>query len=487
MSKLTNNTTNLQFILETINNLPDASTGVELPELTNPADTNEIFLNKQTIDADGKIRTGTFTIDNELNEQEDLLIQITAALEGKATGGEQATPEIEVDSNGLITATAGTKSSTYQLAFQPAKTITPSATSQVAVSSGYYTGGNITVGAIPSNYIIPSGTLNITTSGTHDVKNYASATVAVTGGGVSEEEVIAEFLETNPITIENSEVFRIRTGIFAFCGNLTSVNFPECVNIESHAFYSCSKLASINFPKCVNIGNDYTFYYCSNLTSVSFPKCTYVGRYAFANCTKLASANFPSCESIGVNAFNGCSKLASINFPVCTSVLSGAFSRCIGLTFANFPECSYIGSYAFCWNSSLTSVNFPNCTIIGGSAFADCPNLTFANFPVCLSIGSYAFSRCESLASMDLPICTYISQRAFYNCYRLSSIVLGASTVCTMLESNVFYSTPYKGNSSYFSGTPYIYVPASLIDAYKSATNWVYFSSYFSTIESLEE
>lgn len=47
-----------------------------------------------------------------------------------AGSGEQATPVISVNStNGLITATAGTKSSTHQLAFQPAKTITPSAVS----------------------------------------------------------------------------------------------------------------------------------------------------------------------------------------------------------------------------------------------------------------------------------------------------------------------------------------------------------------------
>ena len=84
MSKLTTNTTNLQSILEKINNLPEA--GTDLPELTNPALAEEIFLNKEAIDADGNIRTGTFTIDSELNEQDDLLTQITSALEGKASG-----------------------------------------------------------------------------------------------------------------------------------------------------------------------------------------------------------------------------------------------------------------------------------------------------------------------------------------------------------------------------------------------------------------
>ena len=79
---------------------------------------------------------------------------LTSATKSVATAT-QATPSISVNSStGLITATAtqtagyvanGTKNSTYQLPFQAAKTVTPSTTSQTAVSSGYYTGGNVTV------------------------------------------------------------------------------------------------------------------------------------------------------------------------------------------------------------------------------------------------------------------------------------------------------------------------------------------------------
>ena len=66
----------------------------------------------------------------------------------------QATPAIEVSSSGLITASAtqsagyvsaGTKSATKQLTVQAAKTVTPTTSDQIAVSSGVYTTGSVTV------------------------------------------------------------------------------------------------------------------------------------------------------------------------------------------------------------------------------------------------------------------------------------------------------------------------------------------------------
>lgn len=91
-------------------------------------------------------------------------------------------------STGLVTAShtqtagyvsAGTTTETLQLTTQAAATITPTKSQQTAVAAGRYTTGAVTVAAIPSEYIVPSGSTTITANGTTDVTSYASVTVAV--------------------------------------------------------------------------------------------------------------------------------------------------------------------------------------------------------------------------------------------------------------------------------------------------------------------
>lgn len=115
---------------------------------------------------------------NDLN-----LGEIINGINSIGTGGLDTSDATATSSDILFNKTAyvnGLKI-TGEIQSQEAKTITPSTTSQVAVNAGMYTSGAVTVEAIPNDYVKPSGTLNITTNGTHDVKNYASASVNVEG------------------------------------------------------------------------------------------------------------------------------------------------------------------------------------------------------------------------------------------------------------------------------------------------------------------
>lgn len=150
-------------------------------------------------------------------------------------GGEQATPVISVSQNGLITATAGTKTSTHQLAFQPAKTITPSTASQIAVSSGYYTGGNVTV-AGDANLVagnIKSGVSIFGVNGTYEGSG---------GDTNAEDGLITRGISGSYV---NDRVINIGSYAFAYCSSLTTASFPACTSISAYAFSKCYNLKSL--------------------------------------------------------------------------------------------------------------------------------------------------------------------------------------------------------------------------------------------------
>jgi hypothetical protein len=86
-TQLQSNNLDLQTVLQSLQNKAAGGSGVELPELISPAGVDEVFSGKEYIDGTGEKKTGTFTIDNELNAQDNVINQIMTALEGKAAGG----------------------------------------------------------------------------------------------------------------------------------------------------------------------------------------------------------------------------------------------------------------------------------------------------------------------------------------------------------------------------------------------------------------
>ena len=272
---------------------------------------------------------------------------------------EQATPVISVNnSNGLITAVAGTKISTHQLAFQPAKTITPSTASQIAVSSGFYTGGNVTV-AGDSNLVAGNIKSGVSIFGVNG--NY----VGSSGGDTSAEDSI---ITKTISSYTNDRVSSIGQGAFAYADNLKSVSFPVTTTIGSSAFGYCTRLTTISFPKVATIGNN-AFSNCSKLTTVSFPVATTIGNHAFHSCRSLTTVSFPKVTTIGSCAFYSCYNLKSLyltgsslcklfNSNAFTSTPIGGYLASAGTYGSIYVPASLLASYKKATNWTYFSSRF---------------------------------------------------------------------------------------------------------------------------------
>lgn len=213
--------------------------------------------------------------------------------------------------------------------------------------------------------------------------------------------------------------------------------------------------------KIINLDNSASFVASNafngnaNIQTVNLPYATTVGNNAFNVCNRLSQVSLPMCSFIGEGAFNGCSSLSQVSLPLCTKIMRDCFQNCKSLSQLDLPICSYIDNTVF-WL---------------------CISLYQVNLPVCKNIGIYTFYGCSSLSQLSLPVCNTIGINAFQNCSSLSIITIGYSSVCKLGGSNVFTNTPIA------KGTGSIYVPASLVDTYKSATNWSYFSTQIFPIE----
>lgn len=208
--------------------------------------------------------------------------------------------------------------------------------------------------------------------------------------------------------------------------------------IKIGAFAACNRITDVNMPNTTDIGN-YAFSGCFTMSGVSAPSLISIGEYAFSGCANLASVSFPNAKLISARAFTGCTKLSTVYAPVLENLGAAAFYSC----------------------GSLSSVDFPLVLIINSSVFSSCSNLSVAKFNTVHHVG----------------------RSAFYNCYRLKSLYLLSNSVASLAGSNAFTSTPIDGYTAQTGGVyGSIYVPASLFESYKTATNWSYFSSRFVSV-----
>ena len=346
------------------------------------------------------------------------------------------------------------------------KSVTPTKEPQnVSADQGYTGLGTVEVGAIPNEYIIPSGNIDITENQVVDVTQYSQATISVaTGGGSGEEDVFGAMLKGTSIDYVDTQriVTVVETSAMKGMNQfLNSIELPVCsiVAAEAFAYYSTNfglkGLRKASLPACTSIGQS-AFSGCWNLSEIYAPLLASVGSYAFQNCTNLRQLDFPNLSSAGSQAFSGCG-LTSINLPNLQIAGSGAFTGCKSVVECSFPELVEIGIAAFSYNSNMTSFYAPKLVTLSGSAFAYCNKLSslvvdYANLK---TVPSYCFISCL-LSSFDAPNCLKIGQGAFASCSVLVSVNFpkvsnmdGAFSKCTALRDVNLPMCSYIGTSAF--------------------------------------
>lgn len=243
-----------------------------------------------------------------------------------------------------------------------------------------------------------------------------------------------------------------------------SVNVPGIVpsgtsSITSNGIYDITNFASVDVNVSGGGGITADDIAERTISGVMSGSASFIASFAFKDCSSITGAIFPSATVVSSSAFHNCNNLQTISFPLLERIESNGFAYC----------------------SSLTTAYIPNVVSINASAFNGCgfssidlEKATFLNAP---------FQQCSKLSTAVLRNVKTMSGWVFASCKSLMAVYVLASSLATLSTSSAFRDTP-MASTSYTGAFGSIYVPASLVETYKSAANW---STYSARITSYVE
>lgn len=236
------------------------------------------------------------------------------------------------------------------------KTVTPTEEEQrVVADAGFDAIEAVNVKPIPSEYIVPSGELEIAENGSFDVKNYASANVNV-------QAEVNDTLKTL-LDATKSTYYLFYNAPITTTEGLISYNATENVTNMSAMFRNCTKLTKVPLYDTRNVTNmNSMFYGCTALTEVP--------SFDTSNVTDIGSM-FYGCKSLIV--------APALNTKNATD-MSSMFRKCTNLKSVKFVKSDSATSFSYCFDgcTSLELVDFRGASFYPNmsstTAFRDVPS-----------------------------------------------------------------------------------------------------------------
>ena len=337
-----------------------------------------------------------------------------------------------------------------------------------------------------------------------------------------------------PRTIQALNATSLGVYVITQCSELRSLELPATTTIDNNSLAYCDMVEHLELPALESAGNAFA-YSCKRLKCIELPALKSLGYTCFAFGSSLRVVALPGDELCNVAArpLYSCPFFTSARDNIGRIYVNDALvddykSATNWSAFADYiypisewdgsiPESKWDTDFAM-WGgeatskaesildgtlrghvgsesitnlrwgalgmcTAITSVDFPNVTKASGYTFYECRNLKTANMPSLKTMESYGFQGCASLTRLDFPCLIRIQAGMFYGCQSLNTLILRRSDDICYLNSpmQAFDDTPIA------RGTGYIYVPAALIDTYKTATNWSVFADQFRAIEDYPE
>lgn len=243
---------------------------------------------------------------------------------------------------------------------------------------------------------------------------------------------------------------------------MTKATWTAITDAFRNKLGSTEMIKAGDIPSALNSFQKYVDLLSGDVTSVSDENATSVRDSCFYYCKKLQEVYLPNVTTIGLLAFKSCEMLSKINIQNVETLDANALADCYRITELYLPKAITIDRYACNGITQLKKVTLGNVRKIGRNAFENNINCEEIDISLNENVGGDTSDG--------------IYNNAFYRNEKLSKLTIRGAALIELEGPSAFAGTAI----AYRTGK--IYVDPSMVETYKTATNW---SNYSYAIEAI--